>query len=830
MMSQTMRSRRRGSILPLAAVGLVALCGFVALAVDVGMVAIAKDQCQNAADVAAVAGARTIDGSASSNLTAATTNAQNAATANAVLSSPVLAAEVTIQHGSYHYDTTSQTFYPQYPPVAPDTYNLTNVSITHPIGTAFAQVLGITSSSVTAKATAAHRPRDVSIVLDYSGSMNDESDLWNDVYGGSNNDTFLGTLNYSTNNADSVFPQFGAYSATGSATLQCTSADPRVGLCNVSQSTLGIPALVNDLYQNNFGAAPAQAFTAAPSSYANPPTPTSANPASGDYYLKKNNTAGNPFAVTVADLNGGSLVKNTSFEATGYTYYYGKNTTGNTFRGYIQGPGYWGDTFFIWPPDPLATNDWRQKFFGTKDNTKLWDASGNWLTPSGNYTINYKAILAWIKAPGTGATSVFPSQLRAGHILYYSAIPTDVPAAAYDHTQPNSAITDPDQRFWKEYIDYVIGVWRDPFGTIALPGQYPACSYGPDFTWGTVQISAPPTNGTYMNYTDNPLRPRHRFWFGPMTLVQFLSDTGKMPGTAHDISMYPAKLGIAGALQDIQNNHPNDLVSMILFSRPQFANDPPGVGAFNQVQYSLSRNYSAMINSLWLPPNSGTSDVRLWDANGLQVPHAGGDYTYNTTTVHGFMLAYNQFSGSSQLRAQAVGGLGRKGAQRMVILETDGMANVDSVPAGGFTNAGPTGSYYNILPGQTVNGGNYNQQSLLQAVQAICNTSTGLAGTTPGYSPNPGYPGFATAQKPVIIHTLGFGAIFEPTASGTEQGNAVALLQQISQIGGTTFPGSSTDPTNGYKWVIGTLAQRTANMRQAFSKIMASNGGVTLVQ
>ena len=33
----------------------------------------------------------------------------------------------------------------------------------------------------------------------------------------------------------------------------------------------------------------------------------------------------------------------------------------SAFNGYTQGPGYWGKTFFIWPPDP--TNDWRKKYF-----------------------------------------------------------------------------------------------------------------------------------------------------------------------------------------------------------------------------------------------------------------------------------------------------------------------------------------------------------------------------------------------------------------------------------------------------------------------------------
>src|SRR5205807_1511323 len=194
----------------------------------------------------------------------------------------------------------------------------------------------------------------------------------------------------------------------------------------------------------------------------------------------------------------------------------------------------------------------------------------------------------------------FPPQLRAGHILFYNYVPTDMPAAAYDHTQLNQNITftDQSQRFWKEYIDYVIGVWRDPYGNVQNPPR-PACSIGGDFTCGSatsgngVSISGPdvkdPSGKFYIAATDNPKRPRHRFWFGPMTLIQYLSDTGLNPGTAQDISMSLAKLGVNGALQDIQNNHPNDLVSMILFSRPQYSNDPPGTGAFNNVQYALSR-------------------------------------------------------------------------------------------------------------------------------------------------------------------------------------------------------------------------------------------------
>ena len=73
------QNRRRGSVAPVIGVSLVALCGAVALAIDVGRIAVAKLQCQSAADVAAMAGARTLNGIIPQDLASATTNAQNAA-------------------------------------------------------------------------------------------------------------------------------------------------------------------------------------------------------------------------------------------------------------------------------------------------------------------------------------------------------------------------------------------------------------------------------------------------------------------------------------------------------------------------------------------------------------------------------------------------------------------------------------------------------------------------------------------------------------------------------------------------------------------------------
>jgi hypothetical protein len=829
MLTKAIAASRRGSVLPLIVISLVGVCAFAALAVDLGMIVMAKTQCQNAADVAAMAGARTIDGSTGGNIGQATTNAQNAAEANQVLGQQIQAGDLTIQMGSYHYDSTSGTFTPQFPPTPPDNYNLASVTVTHKINLAFSRVLQWTQYTVSATATAAHRPRDVAVVLDYSGSMNNESDLWNC-------ESYLGSLQGTSNNTDPVFPQWGPYDPNYSPNvgLQCTSSDPRVGKCNVTQSVLGMPPLVNNFFQNNRGASSGTpAFTSSSGT-------TNSSPL-GDVppMAKNSSTPAKNWAELMYGLNP-TVPSSVQLTAPFYT-----GNGGKPF-GYTQGPGYWGKTSFIWPPDPSYTNgqpnDWRRKYFlnpggsyptfggPLSDDSKLYSTAssgtaGLWLTPPGNYVINYKAILSWIQS----SPNPFPSQMRAGDILYYSSIPSDVPSSAYDHTQLNNTITNADQRFWKEYIDYVLGVWRDPLGNIQKMGT-PSCSMGTDYTCCSsvagqgVQITGPNSNYTdaagnaFIDPLDNPKRPRHRFWFGPMTMVQFMSDTGIFPGTAQDISMVAAKLGIQGALTDVQSNHPNDLVSMLLFSRPHYNGEPPETGAFSSPQFNLSRDYTGMINALWYPPNSSQQDVRPWDPNGMQTPRAHGDYDANTATSYGFMLAYNQFSANSQLQTQGVGGYGRKGSQRLVILETDGMANQATTQ--NFTNNGPYNSYYNVTPSDTVTTSSNNPgQDAMDVLTRICALTTD----------NSNGPGFATARKPVTVHCIAFGAIFEPTASGSEASNAMSLLQQLSTIGGTGFPPTvtSTSDPNYYKLCTGTLAQRQAKLQQAFNTIM--NDGVAVV-
>src|SRR5262245_21810112 len=115
---QTMMTRnprtavRSGSILPFLVLGLTALMGFVALAVDLGVMAIARGQSQNAADAAATAGARTLTGDPATDNNAANVaaNAYAAAEANYILGSAITDSQVAVQIGTYTYNSATQSF------------------------------------------------------------------------------------------------------------------------------------------------------------------------------------------------------------------------------------------------------------------------------------------------------------------------------------------------------------------------------------------------------------------------------------------------------------------------------------------------------------------------------------------------------------------------------------------------------------------------------------------------------------------------------------------------------------------------------------------------
>jgi hypothetical protein len=479
------------------------------------------------------------------------------------------------------------------------------------------------------------------------------------------------------------------------------------------------------------------------------------------------------------------------------------------------------------------------------------------------YAVNYDAILYWLKNTGPNP---FPPQLRAGGILFYSAIPDTIDTSVFP--MPTGTQAEKDARFWKEYIDEAMGIQQWGF-TTTNGVKYAAYSnvagkmgYGDHFAWpgkttkcytsarGLESVALQPSNtkwqvgnaaydGRYMDYRDNPYRPRLQFWFSPMTMVDFLYNMNMgtrawMPGTVHESPMWQCKTGVAAALTDIRNNHPNDLVSLISFSKPVGYSPSTGAalqsGTYNSVRAPLSRNYNTMINSLYFPSQVITTgqEISPYDAGITDVPKSMG-----------FMLAYNQFSrgtADTDLRTFATapavtgsaGGFGRKGAQKMIIFETDGVCSstvyAPGTMASTFANNGPYKSWFSVrydqsasakneYPPYLASGATEAGQQTLEVVQQICAAD------------NAGAPGYSSRRKPVAIHTLGFGSLFENPSPA--QTTALNLLQQIQYYGNTqTDPATPLDPS---KLIIGSSSNRVSLMKTAFSKIMQSGYSVTLI-
>src|SRR5437899_5245535 len=204
---------RRGTIVALLALTIVGLIGFLGLAIDLGMLAIAKTQAQNAADVAALTCARSLTGDPSNtyNNATATTNAQNILTYNQILGQNITSSQLALTYGSYDYNQSTQVFAANYPATAGVAYTAVSATVTaNGLPGAFSKIFGSSFlPNVSATAQAVHRPRDIALVMDCSGSMR---------FGTCNGYDFY-TTTRTTNNPDSLIPKFGHYSSA-SAGLQ----------------------------------------------------------------------------------------------------------------------------------------------------------------------------------------------------------------------------------------------------------------------------------------------------------------------------------------------------------------------------------------------------------------------------------------------------------------------------------------------------------------------------------------------------------------------------------------------------------------------------------
>lgn len=375
---------------------------------------------------------------------------------------------------------------------------------------------------------------------------------------------------------------------------------------------------------------------------------------------------------------------------------------------------------------------------------------------------------------------------------------------------------------------------------------------GSDFTWGTMTQNSPPSALQSVNYSDNPLRPRLRYWFGPLNMVDYLHNYNvyenvggayfKQPGDSYEAPSYSGKQAFIGAVNTLENNHPNDWFTLVPYSWPR-ASASATVGRFNCVSCPLGTNYAYASSALLFPFSTINADGtcnnteitpydadpatnRVPSANFMDTPRPDGD----TCFAMGLMLAYNQFAATpstdTTLRTFVTnspitfptgmaGGLGRKGAQKVIIFETDGIANCTATAS---LVSGGTYNYYQVrydmnkpLSSEfpTINPLTINDPTV---VSQACSLVTQLATD------------YGTSRNPFRLYALGFGPVFQ----GADASSALTTLQAMQFYAGTQSSAATPLPSN--QIITGTDAQMSTNMIAAFTSILQSGVQVALIK
>ena len=304
--------------------------------------------------------------------------------------------------------------------------------------------------------------------------MNNESDLWNNESYLDNGQSGNNNPNNTSNNQETVYPKFGHYSNeknysnyTNYANLLSPAADgsnplsddPRIGKCNVSIPALGVPAMVNDFWSNNRGTRPPAAFT---------PTPDSSL-----------DRKPGPAAIRTCEEE-----LDTTFRGHGRPTHTGSNDEEHdtsrpqrlqSIPARLQGlhPGARATGARPSSSGP-PTRDCQRLAAELSSARTTTPSSGTPAatgeTPRATTRSTTRTILAWIKNTGPNP---FPVAAAIGQHPLLRPDPHRRPASAYTHTKLNSAISDANQRFWKEYIDYVVGVLARPLRQRPAPRATP---------------------------------------------------------------------------------------------------------------------------------------------------------------------------------------------------------------------------------------------------------------------------------------------------------------------------------------------------------------------
>jgi hypothetical protein len=291
----------------------------------------------------------------------------------------------------------------------------------------------------------------------------------------------------------------------------------------------------------------------------------------------------------------------------------------------------------------------------------------------------------------------------------------------------------------------------------------------------------------------------------------------------------------------MQTNHPNDYGSLTLFSVPKCSNYPNGT--YNYTPVPMGQNYNGLLDALWFSPetvagqtfaSTGTAEMSPYDTAMNDVPRSVGGTAY----AMGLMLAYNQFNSAPSMRTfdgspptvpnGRAGGLGRKGSQKLVIFETDGavsstvQSNNGAYNSGDyFTNAGAYSSYYAIRQNDALPGYTFADTDAATQAKDICTQICAQY--------NAANPGYGTPRKPVFVHTIAFGSLFDASNNSTFKTNALSLLSTLQTIGNTQ-PAGLTGTLPSYKIITGTSSQRISSLQQAFSTILQDGLQLSLIK
>lgn len=204
------RAGRRGTILVMAAFMMIVIMALLALSVDLGYITTVRSELKRATDSAALAGAGTlIDGSEAAELQAFKFLARNPVGGVLIAEQEdweELAAQWIAEHPD-EFDVQVGHWYPDNPKpqpgdeddprfvesdYLPSTIRVRTLHSNAPLF--FAKLIGQNSFSMKAESIARYQPRDIAVVLDFSASMNVDSQLSRITSSGENREVVEASL------------------------------------------------------------------------------------------------------------------------------------------------------------------------------------------------------------------------------------------------------------------------------------------------------------------------------------------------------------------------------------------------------------------------------------------------------------------------------------------------------------------------------------------------------------------------------------------------------------------------------------------------------------